>query len=62
MKYLATIEFGQESSSKSFDNHKEAQMWLDTQNNNGMYKTRIDIMNDKWIVMDSYIYTEGAGE
>jgi hypothetical protein len=60
MKYLATIKLGEDSFSKSFDAEQDAQNWLDEQNNNLEHTTKIDIMDNKWNLIDSYMYTEGV--
>ena len=59
MKYLATIKQHYDTSSKSFKSKKEAEDWLNSQNNNYEYTTVITVYNDKWEEVDSYIYTMG---
>lgn len=59
MKYLATIKFGKESNAQSFDTIKDAEFWLDSQNNNAEHTTIIAQVDDKWIVQDWFYYTKG---
>ena len=60
MKYLATIKLAYDSSSKSFNEQKEAESWLDSQNNNDEHTASVIIFDDSWKEIDSYIYTQGA--
>ena len=60
MKYLATIKFGSDSSSQSFESLHAAEKWLDTQNNNLEHTTIIYEMDDKWNIVNSFYHTEGA--
>lgn len=60
MKYLATIQFKYGSSSMSFRTQKEAESWLDSQNNNLEHTSIITVYNDNWEEIDSYVYTGAA--
>ena len=60
MKYIGTIYMDASSSARSFDTPRDAEHWLDEQNNNLEYATKVDIVDDKWNVVDSYWYTEAA--
>lgn len=60
MKYLATIKYGTDSHSQSFNNVKAAKEWLDSQNNNEEHTTVIAEMDDKWNVKDWFYYTKGV--
>ena len=59
MKYIATIKFGENSSSMSFNNIGAAKDWLDSQNNNGEHTATISEVDDKWNVVDWFYYTKG---
>ena len=59
MKYLATIKQHYDTSSRSFDTEKEAQSWLDSQNNNAEHTTVITTYDDNWKEVESYVYTQG---
>lgn len=61
MKYLATIEFLHGNHSKEFPTVREAMKWLDSQNNNYNYRTTVYELNDRDVVVDWFVYTEGAG-
>lgn len=60
MKFLATIKFGEDSSSQTFDTIRKAKNWLDSQNNNLEHTTIISELDNKWNVVDWFYYTEGA--
>lgn len=60
MKYVATIYIGPGSSAQSFDKISDAKQWLDAQNNNLEYATKIEEVDDKWNVVDWFWYTEAA--
>lgn len=59
MKYLATIKQHYDSSSRTFNSQKEAESWLDSQNNNAEHTTVVTIYDDNWKEVDSYVYTQG---
>lgn len=60
MKYIATIKYGIDSYSKSFDEKKDAEQWLDSQNNNAEYATYIQEVDKNWKVVNTYCHTEAA--
>ena len=59
MKYLATIKQHYDSSSRMFNSQKEAESWLDSQNNNAEHTTVVTIYDDNWKEVDSYVHTQG---
>lgn len=59
MKFLATIKFGEDSSSQTFNTIGEAKDWLDSQNNNLEHTTIISELDNNWNVVDWFYYTEG---
>ena len=59
MKYLGTIKQHYDSSSRTFDTQKDAESWLDSQNNNAEHTTVVTIYDDNWEIVRSYIYTKG---
>lgn len=60
MKYIGIIHYDGSSRSQMFHTEKDAKDWLDSINNNAEYRTVIDMYDDKWNLVDGYIYTERA--
>lgn len=60
MKYIAQIKLGTDSFSRSFESVKEAKSWLDSENNNIEHTTTISEVDDKWNVVDWFVYTQGT--
>jgi len=61
MKYLATIKLAYDTSSQTFDTQKEAEQWLDSQNNNNQHTAIVTIYDNSegWIMKDWYVYNQG---
>ena len=59
MHYVATVKLEQDSYSMSFNTEKQAQDWLDSQNNNLNYKTIITKYDKNWKEIESIEYTKG---
>ena len=58
MKYLATIKYGTDSWSQSFDTEEEAIQWIDENNNNLEHTAIIDEINGG-LVVNGYLYNKG---
>ena len=57
MEYVATFDVNGLRLAETFGDETSAQDWLDSRNNNGEYRTMIDIYdNGKYV--DGYFYTE----
>ena len=57
MEYVATFDVNGLRLTETFDDETSAQGWLDSRNNNGEYRTMIDIYDNREYV-DGYFYTE----
>lgn len=60
MIYLATINFANSKSSRTFQTCAEAMRWLDAQNNNHECTTYIEEYDENWQKKGGFIYTEAV--
>ena len=59
MKYLATVYFPNGMHSEEFPTVREAEGWLDSQNNNLERLTTVQEIDDTGNEVDWFVYTEG---
>lgn len=61
MRYIATIVYKDGSSSKLFSKQKDAENWLDSENNNLENETYVTVYDDhgfgEWKLVETYPYT-----
>ena len=60
MKYIATIIMPSGRISNTFSTVRQAEQWLDSQNNNREYTTIIGEIDNNNMVVDWFFYTEAA--
>lgn len=59
MIYVASIRYPHTTYGQAFKCLKDAEMWLDSQNNNLELTTTIETYDDNWQKKDMFYYTEG---
>lgn len=59
MTYLATIKMKDHSHAQSFKTKKEAENWLEKENNNLENTTFIQLFDESWKLIDTFYYTYG---